>query len=240
MAAGESKDRGVEGLSMPERINAVARRPLYEEALLAIRAAILRGSFAPGERLYGPDLAGRLGLSRGPVREALNKLEQEGIVVSNPHHGSSVVRIDDAELYDAIEIREFIETLHCDRLIGSLTDDDLVALEVKVDEMREAGARGDAAALAEADYEFHERLISIGGSQLMHRVWRSIGSVLQMSLAVSDAVFLRAHGDVAREHQPILDALRARDAQLLETALREHLGSVAPLLSQAEQSAPES
>lgn len=232
MAATEDGRTRVEQPKL-ERINTVARRPLYEEALSAIRTAILRGSFAPGERLYGPDLARDLGLSRGPVREALHKLEQEGIVVSSPHHGSSVVTIDDDEIRDAVALREYLETLHCDRVTAGMTDEILTELEDQVGRMSAAAQADDLAGLAENDFAFHDRLISIGRSPLLHRVWRSIAGQLQMSLAVSDPVFLKENGDIAREHEPILAALRARDPEQLEVALREHLSNVTPLLQQA-------
>ena len=187
-----------------DRVAAITRRSLYEEALIAIRTAILRGHFAPGERLYGPDLAGELGLSRGPVREALHKLEQEGIVVSSPHQGSSVVTLDDDEIGDAIRLREYLETLRCPAVVRAVDDAVLAQLEADVEAMRGAVAAGDYAALAEADFAFHDRLLAVGRSPLARRVWRSIAGQLQLSLAVTAPVFLGERGDVADEHAPIL------------------------------------
>ncbi|MBS1868078.1 MAG: GntR family transcriptional regulator [Actinobacteria bacterium] len=216
-----------------ERLELVRRRPLYEEAFLAIRTAILRGRFAPGERLYGPDIANELGLSRGPVREALHKLEQEGIVTSSPHLGSSVVTLDPAEIRDAMALREYLETLQCDALVAAVTDELLEELEQYVEQMRVAAEDGDAAALTEADYAFHDRLIGVGRSGLARRIWRSIAGQLQMALAVTDPVFVGENGDIVKEHAPILRALRRRDAAALEKALRRHLTNVGPLLQRA-------
>lgn len=224
---------GGDGQARHERVAAITRRPLYEEALIAIRTAILRGHFAPGERLYGPDLASELGLSRGPVREALHKLEQEGIVVSSPHHGSSVVTLDDDEIGDAMRLREYLETLHCDAVTEAVTDEVLGDLEGCVDGMRAAAAAGDLAALAEADFAFHDRLLAVGRSPLPRRVWRSIAGQLRLSLAVTAPLVIGERGDVADDHEPIVAALRERDAGAFEHALRAHLTNVAPLLERA-------
>ena len=90
----------------------IPRRPLYVEAVRSIRNAILRGAIPPGTRLHELELARRLDLSRGPVREALRQLEQEGIVVSSPHLGASVVSIDAADIEYA-SLRTF--SRHCIR-----------------------------------------------------------------------------------------------------------------------------
>jgi DNA-binding GntR family transcriptional regulator len=213
-----------------DRVNAVARRPLYEEAADSIRAAILSGRFGPGERLHEPELAKSLGLSRGPVREALRKLEQEGIVLSSPHHGAAVVTVEHDEILDAIALREYLETFHCDRVVANVTPELLQSLERAVEQMQAATREGDLLALTDADFGFHDLLIGAAGSGLTKRVWRLIAGQLRMSLALSDPIFMRDNGDVAATHQTILDALEKRDAKALESALLDHMRNVGPLL----------
>lgn len=215
------------------RVGAAARRPLYEIAADAIRSAIVRGLFAPGQRLYEPDLARELGLSRGPVREALRKLEQEGIVTSSPHLGAMVVRLDDREVQDALAIREFLETLDCARAAAVVTDEELAELDRCVERIAAASVAGDVAELAEADLAFHSVLIAVGGSGLAQRVWRSLAGLLRISLAVTNPIFVRQDGDIAENHRQVLTALRSRDAAALEQSLRAHLGNVRPLLDDA-------
>ena len=212
------------------RVGTIARKPLYEEALGSIRSAILSGGFAAGERLLEPELASDLGLSRGPVREALRKLEQEGIVVSSPHQGSSVVTIEREAIDDALGLRDYLETLHCDAVVEVLTDDVIAELESAVDAMAEAARRRDTVALADADFAFHDRLMSVGRTSVVQRVWRSIAGPLRMALALTDPVYLEDDGDIVATHEPILAALRARDAQALEEAMHEHISNVGPLL----------
>jgi DNA-binding GntR family transcriptional regulator len=201
----------------------ISRRPLYAEALRSIREAILRGDIPPGTRLYELELARRLDLSRGPVREALRQLEQEGIVVSSPHLGASVVSIDAAEIEDATSIRTFLETLHSDATIERLTDADLADLAACVEQIREASRSSDAALISETDFGFHERLLRIAGSPIVQQVWRMLAGRLRMSLALSNVIYLREVGDVAETHRPVMEALEARDAAQLDTALTAHI-----------------
>ena len=216
------------------RVTAIARRPLYEEAIEAIRSAILSGAFAAGERLLEPELARDLGLSRGPVREALAKLEQEGIVVSSPHQGSSVVTIEREAIDDALALRDYLETMHCDAVVENVTDELIGQLEAAVADMARAAGVRDPVALAEADFAFHDRLMSVGRSNVVQRVWRSIAGPLRIALALSDPVYLDADGDIVATHEPILAALRARDARALRRALHDHMSNVVPLLDQRE------
>lgn len=210
----------------------IPRRPLYVEALRSIRESILRGAIPPGTRLHEAELARRLDLSRGPVREALRQLEQEGIVVSSPHVGASVASIDAADIEDATSIRTFLETLHSQATVQLLTDSDLADLAGHVDQIREACRSGDAALVAETDFGFHERLLRVSASPIVLRAWRTIAGRLRMSLAVSNVVFLREVGDVAETHGPIMEALRARSAQLLDAALAAHIEESRSILRQ--------
>jgi DNA-binding GntR family transcriptional regulator len=214
----------------------IPRRPLYVEALRSIREDILRGAIPPGARLRELELARRLDLSRGPVREALRQLEQEGIVVSSPHLGASVVSIDAADIEDATSIRTVLETLQSEATVQRLTDADLDDLTACVDQIRAACRSGEAVVVAETDFGFHERLLRVAASPIVLQAWRILAGRLRMSLAVSNVVFLRKVGDVAETHRPIMEALQARDAQQLDTALAAHIEESRAILRQLLQS----
>ena len=214
----------------------IPRRPLYVEAVRSIRNAILRGSIPPGTRLHELELARRLDLSRGPVREALRQLEQEGIVVSSPHLGASVVSIDAADIEDAISIRTFLETLHSRDTVQRITTADLADLSDCVEQMREASSSGDAALVAETDFGFHERLLGISASPIVLQAWRTLAGRLRMSLAVSNVIYLREVGDVAETHRPVLEALQTRNALQVDLALAAHIEESRSILRQLLQS----
>ena len=214
----------------------IPRRPLYVEALRSIREAIVRGAIPPGTRLHELELARRLDLSRGPVREALRQLEQEGIVVSSPHLGASVVSIEAADIEDATSLRTVLETMHSRDTVQRMTSSDLAELSECVEQIREACRTGDAALVAETDFGFHERLLRISASPIVLQVWRTLAGRLRMSLAVSNVVFLREVGDVAESHRPILEALQTRNPLQLDMAVAAHVEESRSILRRLLQS----
>ena len=205
------------------QVQNVPRRPLYQEAVKELRAAILGGAFAPGERLREAELARLLNLSRGPVREALRQLEQEGFVRAIPHVGVSVVSLDLGEIEDVLSMREFIETFKCEQTVKNLTEDDLAMLTELVERMKLAASEGDGALVSDLDVEFHELLVSKAASRVVESVWRSLAGQIRIHLSFSDPVFLREFGDVGESHRPILEALTQRAPTQLRTALRGHV-----------------
>jgi DNA-binding GntR family transcriptional regulator len=216
----------------PSGIRPLARRPLYHEAVDELRAAILRGAFRPGERLREQELARMLGLSRGPVREAIRQLEQEGIVIAEPHIGVSVVAFAAEEIRDAFAIREFIETSSADAMVKSLTAEERRRLFGLVESMQQAGAARDHNRVAELDVEFH-RLLLRPASAVAQRVWSSLEGPIWMYLSRGDEIYFREVGDVGESHRPILEALVADDPDRLRAALSAHTEESRALVLQA-------
>jgi DNA-binding GntR family transcriptional regulator len=213
-------------------IRPVNRGTLYQEAVEEIRAAVLRGAFHPGDRLEEPSLARSLDLSRGPVREALRHLEREGLVTSSPHRGAVVVSLNIAEIKDLLAIRECVETLNSDLIVARVNERDLTDLRALVQKMTDAVRAGEPSALGEAEVQFHRRLILIGSSSIVMRVWESLMTPLRLYLTVSDVAYLQQVGDVAATHVPILQALEARDPSRLREAIREHIAETYSILRQ--------
>jgi DNA-binding GntR family transcriptional regulator len=206
----------------PNGIRPLARRPLYHEAVEELRAAILRGAFRPGERLREQELARLLGLSRGPVREAIRQLEQEGIVTAEPHVGVSVVAFAAEEIRDAFAIREFIETSSAHAMVKSLSAGERRRLFELIELMHQAAAARDHTRVADLDVEFH-RILLRPASAVAQRVWSSLEGPIRIYLSRSDEIFLREVGDVGESHQPILEALLADDPERLRAALSAHI-----------------
>ena len=103
--------------------------PLREVVFMTLRRQILKGELKPGERLMEINLANRLGVSRTPVREAIRKLEHEGLVEMVPRRGAHVAEITRQELNDVLEIRRSLETLAISRVCGTLTEENLRNVE---------------------------------------------------------------------------------------------------------------
>ena len=201
----------------------LAPASMRQRATDVLRAAIVSGRLVPGDRLKEAELSEQLGISRAPVREALRQLEHEGLVVSLPYRATEVLGISQEEIAEVlVPIRLTLETFAFRRARPFLSGDDLDALGVLVQTMRQAGAIGDLDALAEADVRFHELVIERSGQQHCLQIWRSIQPRVRAYFRRDAPIHSRAD-EIADEHQELLDVLRRGDeTQLLET-LRHHI-----------------
>ncbi len=137
-------------------VNPEEYMPLREVVFLTLRRQILRGELKPGERLMEISLANKLGVSRTPIREAIRKLEHEGLVVMIPRRGAHVAEITRQELNDVLEIRKSLETLAITKACDYMTDRDIHELREAEEAFAIQIARRDAdlTNLGEADEHF--------------------------------------------------------------------------------------
>ena len=209
----------------------VERRVLRHEVLLGLRNGILAGDIAPGTRLLEVPLATELGVSRGPVREALRQLEQEGLVEFFPHRGAVVVGVAEAEVETIYGIRALLEGRAFARACRVVTDADLDALAETVELMIVASEAGDVATVTEHDLQFHGRVVEISGFQYLRRLWTSIDGVVRSRTVNSAARPELADPVEARqwligpsiEHRDLVEALRSRRPALASRAATAHV-----------------
>ena len=130
--------------------------PLRDVVFNTLRKAILRGNLEPGERLREIHLADKLGVSRTPIREAIRKLELEGLVVMIPRKGAVVAEITEKSLRDVLEVRRALEALAVRLACEKILDAEVEELKVAAERFEEALETGDVTAFAEADVRFHD------------------------------------------------------------------------------------
>ena len=130
--------------------------PLRDVVFNTLRKAILKGELKPGERLMEIALAERLGVSRTPVREAMRKLELEGLVVMIPRRGAQVANITEKDLNDVLEVRIALENLSIENACMRMTEEQLEELWNAAKNFEATMAEGNLVKLAEADVAFHE------------------------------------------------------------------------------------
>ena len=130
--------------------------PLRDVVFNTLRQAILKGELKPGERLMEIALADKLGVSRTPIREALRKLEQEGLVVMIPRRGAQVADITEKDLNDVLEVRIALENLSIEKACKRMTDEQIKKLGLAAREFERTIAEDNLVKLAEADVAFHE------------------------------------------------------------------------------------
>jgi DNA-binding GntR family transcriptional regulator len=198
----------------------ISRRSTAAIVADRIRAAIMRGTFPPGTQLAEVDLAAQLGVSRGPLREAMQRLVAEGLLRSERHRGLFVRDLGAADVRDVYTARSAVERaaalllLEGDRTAA--TERLTAALEAMED------ATEDPVALADADHAFHAEMVAASGSPRLRRMAEVLLVETRMCLAALQSTAPPA-AELLAEHRVLRDAVRDGDAALLTSTLEGHM-----------------
>ena len=197
------------------------RRPLQGQGAYArLLDDIRSGVLMPGARLTETEIAERLNVSRTPVREAIRRLEADGLVAHMPRAGAVVRRLDHSEIMELYEMRTVLEGTAARlaaRAASEVEIDELAAIDAEM-----AAAEGDGAALFELNTQFHRTLIRAARNRFLVRSVEAVHTTLLIlgpsTLARPD----RARAAVA-EHEAVVAALRRRDGKAAEKRMRAHM-----------------
>jgi DNA-binding GntR family transcriptional regulator len=196
-------------------------RPLRHDAYEALRGAILLGRLQPGERVVEAEIARQMGISRGPIREAVRQLEQDGLVEYQPRRGVIVASLTREQVLDAYSVRAELEGFAARLAAERIAPADLEHLTELLEVMRRHARAHDAEALLQADVAFHKHISTLAGNRVLLRLWTSLGphawtlfSVAQLRDYTLEAL--------AERHQLIIAALRTGDPTEAERVATEH------------------
>lgn len=201
------------------------REPVGAAAYRLIREAILRGQLAPGERLNEVELARAWQISRTPIRDALRRLEAEGLVRAVPGKGVTVPRLGRADVGELYEMLEALEGMAARRTAERASGTHLAHLNTLIKEYGAALRQNNVTRLGEIVAEFHA---TVARTALNGRLERAI-ETLRAQLASAERQALRQRGTAARSFRELAKltaAIRARDGGRAEAAMREHLASL--------------
>ena len=200
-----------------------------------IRDRIIDGSYAPGEQINEANVAAELEISRGPVREALQRLNQEGLLVSYRNRGVFVVELssdDVTEIYEsraAIEVGAAWTLVHGDRDRLITAADELSAI---VMQMQPFIDRADWRGLAERDLAFHTALVAATRNSRMSRMYATLAAEARICMANLETAYYRPEA-LVEEHQLIVDLLLGSDWDALEKGVHEHMDTAIHDLTRA-------
>lgn len=196
--------------------------PLRDVVFNTLRQAILKGELAPGERLMEIKLAERLGVSRTPIREAIRKLELEGLVLMVPRKGAEVARISEKSLKDVLEVRRSLEELAIELACQRMSPEGLSELESRQREFERAIASGDAMAMAETDEAYHDVIYAGTGNTRLVQILNNLREQMYRYRLeyIKDS---EKRQTLISEHEEILKALRGRQAEEAKRAVRGHI-----------------
>lgn len=207
-------------------------KPLREVVFDALREAIIDGILRPGERLMESQLAGELGVSRTPVREAIRKLELEGFVVMIPRKGAYVAGISLKDIADVFEVRAALEALATVLAAERITEEELEELERILVRKAEIIEQQEIALFIELDKKFHDTLYRSSRNQRLIQILTNLQDEVHRFRSVSLAYPGRMPVALD-EHRKVVEALAERDIALAEALAWEHIENAENSLMEA-------
>lgn len=204
------------------KVNVNEYLPLRDVVFNTLRQAIITGEFVPGERLMEIALANRLGVSRTPVREAIRKLELEGLVVMIPRKGAEVARITEKDLRDVLEVRSSLEELAAGLATERLDDDSREKIQTALENFREAIVTEDNSRIADCDVEFHDTVFEATKNKRLIQIINNLREqIYRYRLEyVKDASY---HTVLLKEHEELAEAMFSGDKERAQEIMKCHI-----------------
>ncbi|MGH2560958.1 MAG: GntR family transcriptional regulator [Thermomicrobiales bacterium] len=198
---------------------------LNERVYRRLREIVISGTIPLGARLDEISLAGELGVSRTPLREAIGRLTQEGLVEYRPYRGNFVRGFTVTRLNDLYEVRKVLEALAIRTAVAKLSDQQLDTLRAILGDVDTALARGDLTAYSAADRRFHAAIADFSGNEILIQSLNRLTDQIQVARVMANrdphVVERTAH-----ERPRILAALASRDADAAAALMEEHIEGV--------------
>lgn len=204
------------------QVNSDEYLPLRDVVFNTLRQAILTGEMKPGERLMEIHLANKLGVSRTPIREAIRKLELEGLVIMIPRRGAEVAQITWKNLKDVLEVRKALDVLAIELACERMTEEELQKLYRACEIFKETTKTGDLRKIAETDVTLHDIIvISTGNNRLVQLVNNLSEQMYRYRFEyIKD---ISQHERLIKEHNDIYESILNRDRKSAADAVRRHI-----------------
>lgn len=196
--------------------------PLRDVVFNTLRKAILTGELKPGERLMEIHLANRLGVSRTPIREAIHKLELEGLVIMIPRRGAEVAQITEKSLKDVLEVRRALDALCAELACDRITDEDEKRLKLACEEFERATETKDATTIAAADVALHDIIVQATGNRRLIQLINNLSEQMYRYRFeyIKDE---NRHDNLIEEHRMIYESIMKRDKEKAAAAAKLHI-----------------
>lgn len=196
--------------------------PLRDVVFYTLREAILKGELEPGERLMELDLAEKLGVSRTPIREAIRKLELEGLVKMAPRKGAEVAEITLDDLTDVLEVRKNLEDLAVELACKKSTPEDIEQMKKCHENFKEALKSEDLTIMAEADEAFHNVIYNTTRNKRLMQILNNLREQMYRYRLeyIKDK---RKRNTLVEEHSEIIQAISNKNVEEAKKAIRTHI-----------------
>lgn len=196
--------------------------PLRDVVFNTLRQAILTGELKPGERLMEIHLANRLGVSRTPIREAIRKLELEGLVTMIPRRGAEVAQITEKSMKDVLEVRRTLDALSAELACERISEEDEKALKEACRKFEEAVKTKDIKMIAKADVAIHDIIAAATGNQRLIQLINNLAEQMYRYRFEYIKDFSQ-HERIINEHRIIYESIVKKDKEAASEMAKTHI-----------------
>ena len=198
--------------------------PLRDVVFNTLRRAILRGELKPGERLMEIQLANKLGVSRTPIREAIRKLELEGLVLMIPRRGAEVAEITEKNLRDVLEVRCALEELAVQLACDRMDADGIASLKEAARKFREVLDSDDITQIAQADVLFHDVIYTATDNDRLIQLLNNLREQMYR-YRIEYLKKRECYPQLLEEHQTVIEAIESKDKQKATEITGRHISN---------------
>jgi len=196
--------------------------PLRDVVFNTLRQAILTGDLKPGERLMEIHLANKLGVSRTPIREAIRKLELEGLVTMIPRRGAEVAQITEKSMNDVLEVRRSMDALCVELACERISEEELQELDGACDAFAEAVKTKDIRRIAQADVALHDIIVQATGNRRLVQLINNLSEQMYR-YRFEYLKDISRHQSLIQEHRMIYEGIRERNKEVASSAAKLHI-----------------
>ncbi len=211
---------------MARSFSVVQQESISDEVFAVLRHAIVDGALSAGTRLVESQIANEMGISRAPVREALRRLQQEGLIVNQPRRGKFVTEITMPDIEHLYIVRAALEEAAIRAIIAQDPDGVIEELEQIVAALAEAAEREDLAQVVDFEFGFHEAICERSGNRYLAGAFHSISAQIRMGLFIDNSRYANL-AQIAEDHEPLIEVIRRRDASAIREVVHKHTWNIA-------------
>lgn len=207
---------------MDKSLSTIPPLTLEGQVLERLREAILEGHFPPNSQINQVQIAAQFGVSRGPLRTALSKLEEEGLVRNIPHRGTFVTPLDKKTVRDLYGVRATLEAYGVRLAVERCQPQDIQRIQEIVYEMQQAAKRGDTQEVIRLDFLVHQFFIELSDNAVLLQTWSTLKVQVRRALSFRHRSYPDLQ-DIADSHLAFIDLMRDKDAEQASRVMEAHI-----------------
>ncbi len=195
---------------------------LAKQVVREVRLQIFSGTLKPGERVVESEIATAMGISRGPVREALAELEKEGLVITSPRKGTYVKSFELKDIEEIYTLRALLEGFAVSLALDRFQEQDLAYLRDLLDQIVEMAEKKDVIEVSRLNMQFHKKIMELSDHKRLYDTWQSLLAQTQMLSAMTTEYYTSLI-DIRKSHKILLDALVTGDRDHIKRSFEQHI-----------------